>query len=123
MALMARSRAESGRENTALLQTGTALEDPSVADCWMCSDAGKKPAECIVFLDNMHLKLELGGECHDLLLWDHRAALWSSVADTQTRQAVTRRSAGNEGVQLGIAGGELRLAFLDQRALVRVITF
>ncbi|OHC63579.1 MAG: hypothetical protein A3H93_19520 [Rhodocyclales bacterium RIFCSPLOWO2_02_FULL_63_24] len=84
----------------ALLQAGTALEDPPVADCRVCGDACKKPAECIVFLDDMSLKLELGGECHDLLLRDHGLALRNSLVGTQTRQTVIRRSAGNDGSSL-----------------------
>ena len=84
----------------ALLQAGTALEDPPVADCRVCGDASKEPAERIVFLDDMRLELKLGGERHDLLLRDHGLASRNSLVGTHTRQTVIRRSAGNDGSSL-----------------------
>lgn len=84
----------------ALLQAGATLEDPPVADRRVCRDAGKEPAERIVFFDDMRLELKLGGESHDLLLRDHRLVSLSSVADTQTRHVVIRRSDGSAGSSL-----------------------
>ena len=66
----------------------------------MGGDAREEPAQRVVFLDDMGLQLEFSGKRHDFLFGDHGFASRSSVAGTQTRQAVTRRSAGRAGSSL-----------------------
>lgn len=66
----------------------------------MGGDAGEQPAQRVVLLDDMRLQLQLGGECHDLLLGDHGLASRHSPAGTQTRHTVTNLSAGKAGSSL-----------------------
>jgi hypothetical protein len=84
----------------AFLEAGSALEDPSISDRRMGGDAGEQPAQRVILLDDMGLQLKFGGERHDLLLRDHGLASRSSLAGTQTRQAVISRSAGSAGSSL-----------------------
>ena len=63
----------------------------------MRGDPGQEPAQRIVLLDDMGLQLQLGCKGHQFLLGDHACASRSSLAGTQTRHAVTSRSAGNAG--------------------------
>lgn len=81
----------------ALLQAGAALEHPARADHRVGRDAGQEPAEGVVLFHHVGLKLQLGCEGQDFLLGDHEAGSRSSLSGTQTRHAVTRRSAGSAG--------------------------
>ena len=84
----------------AFLQTRSTLEHPARPDHRMRGDSGKEPAERVILFDDMRLQLQLGGERHDFLLRDHGRSSRTSMAGTQTRQAVARRSAGMAGSSL-----------------------